>query len=574
VWQIDRSSEPFFGRYYLLWNERNSRQYQGLAGSAPGRMEAGPFTLLPPLPHSPQWDGPDDEDSWSDSDSDSDSDSASDRDNHNNHRRQQRAIHAAVMLLNTVPTTRALSPAGSQNSGYGIASRQVRTSQHVPRDDPVRQMSTTSSASGEPHNIIYKGRAFRLRRALSAPLQGVLDYAYTGDMPGKETPVKEMPVKETSLPIPFQESIGSSRAKLQSRHSVDTEPFPAYYDYLQPADLPSSPSGSDTVPYPSLSEEPKVQFEAQKARPKNSSQDMTTDNLPKFERVSTTTTSAKRPLSGTTLALAPFQSPSSPIASSTVPSPAYHLITADDSSLRHAAIDGPSPSTTYSSVRAASDIAGSHPLAAAGTTRPGGKNEDVSPWVQNLLGSGGDASSPKEEEEGSIKRRPRRRPSRLAGFFRRLFRRNSSTRRPSGGLKRLWRRIRHQKVKAEPTSKPGPTRKPATGGAKPPRPRAAAGKRNRPTQARATVRMKRQTKPTKPTRPSPAVRKERWGLARRKETKEKRAAPGQEQRQHEHRTAREVTYDILAPRADEKALRAREAAPLLGAANTVFMAAS
>lgn len=54
----------------------------------------------------------------------------------------------------------------------------------------------------------------------------------------------------------------------------------------------------------------------------------------------------------------------------------------------------------------------------------------------------------------------------------------------------------------------------------------------------------------------------------------KREKKKKKKKKREHRTAKEVAYDFLSPRADAKARWAREAAPLLGAANMVFMAAS
>lgn len=579
--RVERPVDPYLGRDSRLYYERKPQYRGGLAGSAPGRMETFVFYFWH---RSPYFDGPgdapDDHDDYSDTSDESDGDS--DQDDRNNPRRERKAMKAAALLLKAVPITGVLSPVGGgPGGGHGASYRQVRTSQHVPRGDPMRQMSTTSSTSGGTRNTVYNGRAFRLQRTLSAPLQGVLDHVTTECATVDEAHV---PVTAKEAPVKGREQLQYSTAtRRPSYHSPGPEPFPAYCDYLQQATLSSSPASSPPTASSSSSKAPRVQVAPQKASAQRPAWDTSRDFSP-LTRVRPT---PNRRGSETKLFLSGLHSAPSHLSSPTARSPAYHPI-ADDSSLRHAAIDGPSPSTTYSSAQCGVDDS-APPRPAAPATRPPGK-EDVSPWVRDLVGGDGEHKLAPEEGDSTVWRRRRRRGDRgkkrgtVAGFVRRLFPFFRGTRNgadgaappPSSrrGIRRLWSRVSgwrgrtRSRLPVSVAREKGSERE-----AKPAKP-AKGGKAPR------TAKPTRSDKPTstnRQTRSGPAAKTEKRGRAGEeygtREVKKTVEAPGTG-RKREHRTAREVTYDILSPLADAKANRAREAAPLLGAANMVFMAAS
>jgi len=426
VCKVDRTAMPFlgFGRDPERWHQRNARKNRGLAGSAPGRMEGGPFRQR-------RWsepmlnDGPGDSPSDDDDDDRRRDDSDTDSDNHNNSRRQQLAMTAALLLLANKPKyVNASSPLGSPDHGqtYNIAS-QVRTTQHVPRADTPTRTSTISSGSGDnDEHSLYNGRVTRPRRALSAPLQGVLAIRSDEDTPTKKSPAEEL----------VQNPVRSNSAKASSEYSSDTEPFPAYVDPMQHASQELSP--------------PRSEMPASSSSAKQSGgQNLIPDRLPDGFACSSGTAPAPRGRRAATRFRAPVNSPSSQSPFSRHSPAAYQ----GNKSLTRADTDRTIPSTTtYSSTQATESL--SRQTAADGAASPSGQN--VSPWVQHL-NSEGNAASPSPEESVRRTRRPL-----WARILRKLFPRGRGVgggARP-GGIKRLWQRVRPRRRGGKSPSPPPP----------------------------------------------------------------------------------------------------------------------
>ncbi|OIW29755.1 hypothetical protein CONLIGDRAFT_680573 [Coniochaeta ligniaria NRRL 30616] len=466
--------------------------------------------------------------------------SSSDHAYQNDARRQHRAYVAAFILLNGTIQTGALSPVAGVDSGYYSISRQVRTIRHVPREEPLGRVSTVSSTSGKAYGFdLNSRRIVRLRRALSAPLEGVLDDVVN----------EGRPVNVNLVPIVLQGPVQPNIA-ISSRHSSEPEEFPPYHDLLAERSVQAQSPTSSTSPSPG--KQLKVQYEDPNEKSKQPPQDTLLDEPPKFgslSRVDSLTRSTRHRLTKPMTTLARFHSraESQHTPSSSAPaSIAYHHI---GSSL-DAVMDGPSPSTTYSPAHD-NDVS-PNPIAtpnlledgdgidttpAAPTTTPRPLADvEVSPWVQNLHGNNEPSPPPQIPPT-----RPRRR-SRLANFIRKLFRRRSKPR--ALGLKRLWRRVRHRRSKSP--------------------------SRHSPIIQRAGTNSSKSSKKAKPTTNTPAA-KINAGLEQKARVKT-RSSP--DRQKHEHRTAKETAYGILSPGAGESSKRAFETAPLLRAANVVFMAGS
>ncbi|KAH8908881.1 hypothetical protein BR93DRAFT_925998 [Coniochaeta sp. PMI_546] len=415
----------------------------------------------------------------------------------------------------------------------------------MPRDESSRRVSTVSSTSWKHHGVDISGsRIVRARRALSAPLQGVLDDVFAKDKLG-----------QTNVAANHTQKLIQDNTAFISQRNSEPESFPPYHDvYAQVSNAVSSLTSSKTATSLSPRNQPKVQYEDQNEKPRRPSQHRLHDELPGSATPSqgdSLSPAMKRRLTETMACLVRLHShigshhtgSSSPSAVSI----AYHRI---GSSL-DAAMDGPSPSTTYSPAHendTAPDLIatpvqiedrGVNDITAVPIVTPRPLVDvDISPWVQNLHEN--------ETAQNLSNTRPRRR-SRLARFFQKIVRRASS-RPKSLDLKRLWRRVRVWRSKSSCRHTP-PIREEGV----------------RPT------KLARKVKPAKPSRHTQAAKTTSTGQARKQATQAKppRAVQG-----HDHRTAKGVTHDILSSRAEAKAKRAFEAAPLLGAANTVFMAGS
>ncbi|KAJ9161187.1 hypothetical protein NKR19_g2482 [Coniochaeta hoffmannii] len=268
-------------------------------------------------------------------------------------------------------------------------------------------------------------------------------------------------------------------------------------------------------------------------------QNLIPDRLPDGFACSSGTAPAPRGRRAATRFRAPVNSPSSQSPFSRHSPAAYQ----GNKSLTRADTDRTIPSTTtYSSTQATESL--SRQTAADGAASPSGQN--VSPWVQHL-NSEENAASPSPEESVRRTRRPL-----WARILRKLFPRGRGVgggARP-GGIKRLWQRVRPRRRGAKPAGPPetAPRRTTAKPARPPHGPNQPSG-RNRPTNF------------------TPAVRTESWGLGRKKK-KEKIVTEGQQQQRHG--TARGATCETLLPENDERARHQ----PLVGAANSVFMAAS
>lgn len=438
-----------------------------------------------------------------------DSDEDSDHRPRNHGRRHQMARVAAFILLNSIVHTGALSPVAGSGTG--------RTRQHVTYQALQMLDSRISSASGRPDRLdINIGRRFRLRRALSAP---ALD-----DVLVEDGLVQKY--LESGHVLKHDPSV-----VVGSHYSSPPAPFPAYRDvFIQDPDLESSRTKSKTDTSCSAGKHLKVQCEDQGAKSKRAPPAALIEEGLKLG------------------SLARVDSPNAAFSSTHAASIAYHRI----GSSVDAAVDGPSPSTTYSPAHRKDGA----PFQVATPNLHGDENDalsisaappqpvaevEVSPWVQHL-----------HENERSINSshmRPRRR-SRLARFIRRIFRREhrEHSMPKVSGLKRLWQRVKRRR-----SSSPGSRGTPPT----------------RMWEPRQTPKPVKKAKPTKHAPPPAAAAKS--SAAGKQKTKSGARSKDQVRG---HRTAKEVVYDILSPRAEAKAKRALETAPLLGAANTVFMAAS
>ena len=565
-----RNRFVFLGWNSKQWARHNPRRGRGLAGSAPGRMEGRPFR--PRRSSEPtRRGGPRDMPNGDDDHSQDDSDNDDDDDDRNSYGRQWMAQKVALILRDSLGWPGHRSPApecSDRGQPYNLAT-QVRSTQHVPRADSPTQMSMASSASeGDDDELVYNGPATRLRRALSAPLQGVLAIRYHEDESDEDTPEKGSPPKAR-----VQTPVESKLVTAPSRYSPETEPFPEYVDPMQEAsqELPTPRSYTPASSSSSSFKQP-VGLEAVLLR------------LPDGFVCSSGTTPANDGPREVTQSRVP-------VNSLILPTPfSRHSLTAyqGNLSLRRTGTDSPSPSTTYSSPHLAKSLSG----------QTAASSQNVSPWVQQLYSDDISASP------GETIQEPHRR--RFAKLLQTVFRGREGDARPNG-IKRFWQKVKPQRRGKSSPASPSPPLPPRgqekkatpavqeaeSRSAKPAKPAGPPKNAPRTTTTKPFHAPKTPFEPTIHRTPggfTPAPRTEAWGLGRRRRNRKRKAKKTPRGTSNGtghgrgHRTASETTATTTYDTEDDEydyeqgggGLMTRERhQPLVGAAaNSVYMAAS
>lgn len=553
---------------HMLWyaTTRSPKPHLGMAwtfGSAPGYL-GSEFRQLSSIGQgdgSSAFPASDDGEEFEESNRDD----ADDDDNRRyKFRRQQRAAKAAGILLS-----------GQTPSYNGYRSPpQIphwRQSGMPPSKEDLQSIFGTSSTLGNAYRLDSTGRVVRFRRALSAPVQSVLDYPL----------FDERLVEKTAVHDHVHGPVQSKDEKRE--HDSGLEPFPPYHDpYEQDSDDQRMLGNSDDDTPPSHTK-PEVQFAAlngngkPKARPgktpteayvDSASQPVSSNQLGQAPRTKSFRSSIKRRL-GQIMKPADRSSRSSNRADSARSHISTSSTSSKHSALYHrvgspinAVMDGPSPSTTYSPTHP-SDTAPFPVL----TPRPRTGGPDISPWIQNLQDD--EPSTP----ESAFRHRHL---SRVKRFFQKVFRRDSVSQ--PLGLKRLWHRFNHRKTRT-PERQALPNQERAAT-----KHTTSAKTRNGPhDKTRKATKPLAKPRPATPSHtPSPAVEAEALLGARDAaqpnelkrpphSTARNRPAAREQEQKHEHRTVRDAAYDFLSPD-PQKLAHAVEAAPLAGAANSVYMA--
>ncbi|KAB5563134.1 hypothetical protein GE09DRAFT_1056847 [Coniochaeta sp. 2T2.1] len=426
---------------------------------------------------------------------------------------------------------------------HGNAARHNRTTQHVPRQQPPSKRVTADSSASlrEPYgNDQHSGRAYRLRRALSAPLQGVLvDFFARDRLVRANSPVAGSHALVGSHAVAkYPSKVGSSDTKPPARHhdaAVKQEPAVSTpHGDGKPTDAITAKEGS--------TRQSKDRKGKMKALPE-------TDSVQPVEE-------------GPDEPPGPFPSYNEPEGWQALSSTATPAVSNQQQLISHAnaRIDGLSSSVsipTYTFDHANGSPPGTKPTPSVPPRL------ETSPWVKDLH----DDNQTDPSTTGSAARLSWRK--RAAQSIRRLLvhRKDPDSESGGGGVEGLWRHLRNYRRLREQERQ---------------RARLAEemeewrrrDKKNQET----TIRIDAvgEEEPVRP-RANGAVRRPGPPPFVPKQDKAQKAKSprGHGQGQHHHRTPHQAAHDFFDEEAGrKKAEKALETAPLAGAANTVMMAAS
>ncbi|KAB5575638.1 hypothetical protein GE09DRAFT_1215398 [Coniochaeta sp. 2T2.1] len=592
------------GRLYIapeIYHRRNPRPWRGLTGSAPGLLESHPFRELLFVRTDGAYSFPRDRYYDDDSDYYDDDDSDDIRRDENRDALARRAV--AHMIWGTIPygTGQALSPTGygsangaqdgtggrapngsgtdpmDNSTGGGPPNRiregdgrnghaghhhdgaaphinaarhNNRTTQHVPRQQPPwRRVTAESSASREPYGYDqHSGRAYRLRRALSAPLQGVLEDFFARDRPVRaNSPVAGSHASVGSHAADKHPSkVGSSGTKPQGRHqdaAVEQERAVSIpHGEREPADAitPGEGSSRQTKDLKGKMKDLSLDSAAQPPTKKHSFEPFPSYNEPEGWRSRSSTAVP---------------------AASSQQQPITHA---------NARIDGPS-----SSVSTPTDAINHAPGSSLGTQGGGPQKKtpavpprlETSPWVKDLH----DDNQTDPSTTGSTARPSWRK--RTAQSIRRLLpHMGTKTDHPDfdksgGGVNGLWRRLRNQRRSREQRQQQARLAEEIEMWRR-------RDKKNQETTVQIEAVGEEET--VRPRANGAAVRPAPPAFVpKQKKAKKAKSPKGQQPHHHHHRTPHQAAHDFFDEEAGrEKAKKAFETAPLAGAATTVMMAAS